>query len=170
MADLSDADLSDADTADLVDRGDGPGTAGLGAWVEKINALTLVTSDMARSVAFYSDLGFELNYGGSNDEFTSLRAGPGYLNLQFVADWEPPSQVWGRVILWVDDVDAVHRRGLAAGHPPSTEPTDAPWGERYFHIADPDGHELSFARPLTRPASGFGNSAVSGDLGGACDH
>ena len=24
------------------------------------------------------------------------------------------------------------------------------WGERYFHIADPDGHELSFAKPLVR--------------------
>jgi uncharacterized glyoxalase superfamily protein PhnB len=29
-----------------------------------------------------------------------------------------------------------------------TEPADAPWGERYFHVRDPDGHELSFARPL----------------------
>ncbi|MHC4164482.1 MAG: VOC family protein, partial [Planctomycetota bacterium] len=27
-------------------------------------------------------------------------------------------------------------------------PADAEWGERYFHITDPDGHELSFARPL----------------------
>jgi hypothetical protein len=26
----------------------------------------------------------------------------------------------------------------------------APWGERYFHIQDRDGHELSFARPLAR--------------------
>jgi uncharacterized glyoxalase superfamily protein PhnB len=26
-------------------------------------------------------------------------------------------------------------------------PRDAPWGERYFHMRDPDGHELSFARP-----------------------
>ncbi|MEE9270499.1 MAG: VOC family protein, partial [Candidatus Krumholzibacteria bacterium] len=25
----------------------------------------------------------------------------------------------------------------------------AEWGERYFHITDPDGHELSFARPLS---------------------
>jgi hypothetical protein len=25
---------------------------------------------------------------------------------------------------------------------------NAPWGERCFHIHDPDGHELSFARPL----------------------
>ncbi|MQG14065.1 MAG: VOC family protein, partial [SAR202 cluster bacterium] len=22
------------------------------------------------------------------------------------------------------------------------------WGERYFHINDPDAHELSFAKPL----------------------
>jgi uncharacterized glyoxalase superfamily protein PhnB len=31
-------------------------------------------------------------------------------------------------------------------HPDS--PQDASWGERYFHLADPDGHELSFARPI----------------------
>ena len=30
------------------------------------------------------------------------------------------------------------------------EPADAPWGERYFHVRDPDGHELSFARPLAQ--------------------
>jgi catechol 2,3-dioxygenase-like lactoylglutathione lyase family enzyme len=27
-------------------------------------------------------------------------------------------------------------------------PRDASWGERYFHMLDPDGHELSFAQPL----------------------
>jgi hypothetical protein len=27
-------------------------------------------------------------------------------------------------------------------------PRDASWGELYFHMLDPDGHELSFARPL----------------------
>ena len=27
-------------------------------------------------------------------------------------------------------------------------PQDASWGERYFHMRDPDGHELSFAPPL----------------------
>ena len=29
------------------------------------------------------------------------------------------------------------------------DPRDAPWGERYFHMRDPDGHELSSARPPT---------------------
>jgi uncharacterized glyoxalase superfamily protein PhnB len=42
----------------------------------------------------------------------------------------------------------VHARALAAGLSPETDPADAPWGERYFHLSDPDGHELSFARPL----------------------
>jgi catechol-2,3-dioxygenase len=34
----------------------------------------------------------------------------------------------------------------------SEKPRNASWGERYFHMLDPDGHELSFARPL-RPAA-----------------
>ena len=57
---------------------------------------------------------------------------------------------WGRVIFYVEDVDAVDRQAIDAGHHPSFVPTDAPWGERYFHIRDPHGHELSFARPLAR--------------------
>ena len=36
---------------------------------------------------------------------------------------------------------------MAAGYTPDTAPADAPWRERYYHIADPDGHEISFARP-----------------------
>ncbi|MDQ6724001.1 MAG: VOC family protein [Thermoproteota archaeon] len=27
------------------------------------------------------------------------------------------------------------------------EPMDAPWGERYFHIREPGGYQLSFAKP-----------------------
>jgi uncharacterized glyoxalase superfamily protein PhnB len=42
----------------------------------------------------------------------------------------------------------MYGRALAAAFKPSTTPRDAEWGERYFHLTDPDGHELSFARPL----------------------
>lgn len=116
--------------------------------IESISAVTLVCTDMAASLDFYLALGFSLRYGGPDSPFTSLRAGPGFLNLQLDPRWQPPAEVWGRVIFWVDDVDAFHARALAAGRTPSTAPSDAPWGERYFHISDPDGHELSFARPL----------------------
>ena len=47
-----------------------------------------------------------------------------------------------------DDVDALYQTALKVGYLPSTTPRDAEWGERYFHLTDPDGHELSFARPL----------------------
>jgi hypothetical protein len=30
----------------------------------------------------------------------------------------------------------------------ATVPHDAEWGERFFYLIDPDGHELSFARAL----------------------
>jgi uncharacterized glyoxalase superfamily protein PhnB len=37
---------------------------------------------------------------------------------------------------------------LAAGYTP-TPPQNGVWGERYFHLTDPNGHELSFAQLLT---------------------
>ena len=116
--------------------------------IESISAVTLAVSDMATSVAFYGDLGFALRYGGADQPFTSFVVGAGFLNLQLDPDHAPVAAIWGRVIFWVDDVDAVHARAVAAGHHPATSPADAPWGERYFHLRDPDGHELSFARPL----------------------
>jgi catechol 2,3-dioxygenase-like lactoylglutathione lyase family enzyme len=102
---------------------------------------------MARAVRFYQALGFVLSHGGVSDAFSSLRAGAGFLNL--IA--ESPGRSWswwGRVIFHVADVDALYRRALAAGLRPEAPPRDAPWGERFFHLTDPDGHELSFARLL----------------------
>ncbi len=112
-----------------------------------ISAITLATHDMARAVAFYRALGFVLKFGGPAASFTSFHAGSGYLNLtqmQAERTWS----WWGRVIFYVDDVDAQHARAVSVGLSPEFAPRDATWGERYFHIVDPDGHELSFARPL----------------------
>jgi uncharacterized glyoxalase superfamily protein PhnB len=33
------------------------------------------------------------------------------------------------------------------------EPTDALWGERFFHIRDPDGYQLTFATPISRESN-----------------
>jgi catechol 2,3-dioxygenase-like lactoylglutathione lyase family enzyme len=116
--------------------------------VESISAVTLLTTDMRAAVAFYRTLGFRLLYGGDDATFTSFGVGPGYLNLQFDPVPSLPRPVWGRVVFWVADVDALYHRARNAGFDVQTEPADAPWGERYFHVRDPDGHELSIARPL----------------------
>lgn len=112
---------------------------------ESLSAVTLGVTDMAASCDFYGSLGFEVVHGGSDAPFTSFAVGAGFLNLQLVAATETG---WGRFIVHVDDVDAMYARSVAAGLAPTMPPSDAPWGERYFHIDDPDGHEVSFARPL----------------------
>lgn len=115
--------------------------------IESIDAVTLATHDMARAVGFYRSLGFELRYGGEGADFSSFHAGPGFLNL--IA--QPSDQQWswwGRLIFHVSDVDAMYEHVVGLGLRPEAPPRDAEWGERYFHMTDPDGHELSFARPL----------------------
>jgi len=117
-----------------------------------LNAITLRTSDMAASVAFYERIGLVRTFGGADAVFSSLRIGSDtFVNLQFDETWTADRGGWGRFILWVDDVDAVHQRLLDSGVVPQTEPADAVWGERYFHVLDPAGHEVSIARPLVPP-------------------
>jgi uncharacterized glyoxalase superfamily protein PhnB len=29
-------------------------------------------------------------------------------------------------------------------------PKDASWGERFFHVSEPDGYQLSFAQPIAK--------------------
>jgi catechol 2,3-dioxygenase-like lactoylglutathione lyase family enzyme len=115
--------------------------------IEFISAVTLATHDMARAVRFYRMLGFEVIYGGDSAAFTSFRAGTGYLNL-IAQPAERKWSWWGRVIFYHSDVDSLHAEVIAAGYRADTAPRDAEWGERFFHVTDPDGHELSFAKPL----------------------
>jgi uncharacterized glyoxalase superfamily protein PhnB len=103
--------------------------------IECISAITLATHDMSRAVRFYRMLGFEIIYGGGD---LNLIAQP----IEREWSW------WGRVIFYHSDVDSLHASMIAAGYPPDTAPRDAEWGERFFHVTDPDGHELSFAKPL----------------------
>ena len=78
--------------------------------------------------------------------FSSLRAKDtqsAILNLE----QGKPEPHWVRLIFYVADVDALWNHLKDRGFDPEI-PRDASWGERYFHMPDPDGHELSFARPL----------------------
>lgn len=112
--------------------------------IQSLSAVTFAVADMARACGFYDALGFERLYGGPDSDFTSYAAGPNYLNI-FVG---APKAGWGRAIFYVADVDAFHQHCKEAGLTPDFAPSDAPWDERYFHITDPDGNELSFAKPL----------------------
>ena len=77
--------------------------------------------------------------------FTTMRVGDSVINLRRVP--VGVSHGWGRVILRVRGVDALHRDLVEKGLTPDA-PRDAEWGERYFEIPDPDGFVISFAEPL----------------------
>jgi len=129
--------------------------------VHKISAVTLLIRDMKRSCNFYSKIpGLKKVYGGSEDSFTSYEIGENssvYLNLELCklsnSDEHGESKNLLRIILHTDDVDKLYtyfKNDQIISHLISfeNEPSNASWGERYFHIRDPDGFILSFAQSL----------------------
>jgi catechol 2,3-dioxygenase-like lactoylglutathione lyase family enzyme len=139
--------------------------------VSEISAITLRIMKMDRSCHFYSQIpGFRLVYGGSsNDIFSTYEIGDStrskiYLNLELIRPTNDQNiqnghvtnaTRWhfGRIIFHTDDVDKLYDY-FKNNESISTEvifenvPTDAPWGERYFHIREPDGYQLSFATSI----------------------
>jgi hypothetical protein len=83
-------------------------------------------------------------YGGPHAAFTSLRTAGAQDAILHLEHWTSSS---GGGLFHVKDVDQLwahlKARGLDAARL-----QDASWGERYFHLHDPGGHELSFAKPL----------------------
>ena len=122
--------------------------------VSKISAVTLLVSDMKRSVDFYSKIpNFKVVYGGSDTQFTSFLIDDkvkSYLNLRLN---KTHSTDFGRIIFYTDNVDELFAymqndkivSGLGRFE---SKPQDATWGERFFHMLDPDGYKMSFATPI----------------------
>jgi uncharacterized glyoxalase superfamily protein PhnB len=54
--------------------------------------------------------------------------------------------VWMSV--WVDDVDAVHKRCIEKGIEVVWPPTNMEWGVREMHIRHPDGHVFRISRGI----------------------
>ncbi len=143
--------------------------------VYRISAITLKVKDMEKSSSLYSKIpGFRLRYGGEpSDRFTTFEIGKEgsnvttYLNLECLEDDEDSSDFFkkpnlgknrgsedfGRVIFHVENVDELysymkHNEYISKSIVFENEPANAPWGERFFHIREPDGYQLSFAQPL----------------------
>ena len=94
-----------------------------------INALTLCTADMARSCAFYAAVGLKPTFGGPDSPFTTFSANEPvtadnnamHINLMLAPSYVPPPPQpgapggWGRAVIFVTDVDALHTRMSRAG-------------------------------------------------------
>lgn len=118
--------------------------------IQLISAITLTVRAMPEALTFYTTLGFTLRYGGPQSAFSTLQAGEAFVNLTVAPTYTPTW--WGRTIFRVPDVDALYRAVCAQGLTPAAPPQNGSWGERYFHLTDPNGHELSFAQLLPAPS------------------
>jgi catechol 2,3-dioxygenase-like lactoylglutathione lyase family enzyme len=135
--------------------------------VYQISAVTLMVKNMEKSCNFYSQIpGFKLEYGGTPaDTFTTFKIGNSsdtHLNLELRnknnddntnLDNLKTRIDFGRIIFHTDDVDGLYSylkndNNILKLISFENQPKDALWGERFFHIRDPDGYQLSFAKPI----------------------
>jgi catechol 2,3-dioxygenase-like lactoylglutathione lyase family enzyme len=126
----------------------------------RLDMIGLVVADMARSLAFYRELGFEFDADAEQKGHVEATL-PGGVRIawdsieevhKFDPDWTPPSgdSRIGLAFL-VDspgDVDATYERLTTAGYDGHREPWDAFWGQRYASLRDPDGNGVDLFCPL----------------------
>ncbi|MER5750524.1 VOC family protein [Streptomyces sp. NPDC002088] len=126
----------------------------------RFDAIGLVVSDMAASVAFYRRLGFAFPEGSEQEPHAEAEL-PGGLRLlldtedtvrSFRPEWRAPSG-GGRAALALrcegpGEVDAVFEELVSAGCRGELKPWDAFWGQRYAVVLDPDGNGVDLFAPL----------------------
>jgi catechol 2,3-dioxygenase-like lactoylglutathione lyase family enzyme len=115
----------------------------------QLNAIGIVTSDMARSIRFYRLLGLDVPETPDEGHVdTSLPNGSRLMldtedvMRSFRPDWT--RETGNQVALAFEcaspsEVDEVYGRAVDAGFHGEKEPWDAFWGHRYAQLRDPDG-------------------------------
>ncbi|OBB12098.1 glyoxalase [Mycolicibacterium setense] len=120
--------------------------------------IEIVTTDLTRSLNFYRLLGLPVPRPDGPHVEVAL---PGGNRLAFDTEeviagmhpgWTPPTGP-GRVALAFGlaspaEVDELYERLTGAGHPGTLTPFDAPWGQRYATVEDPDGTSVDLFAPL----------------------
>ena len=126
----------------------------------RLDLVGMVVADMARSLAFYRRLGFDLPPEADAEPHVEA-ALPGGLRIawdtidtihSFDPGWLPPTggHRIGLAFACDDpaDVDATFATLVAARYEGRHEPWDAFWGQRYAAVTDPDGNPVDLFAPL----------------------
>ncbi len=115
----------------------------------QLNALGIVTSDMARSIAFYRLIGLEVPETPDEGHVDTLLPNGVRLMLDseetvrsFRPEWT--RETGNQLSLAFEcaspaEVDEFYERVVAAGFDGEKAPWDAFWGQRYAQLRDPDG-------------------------------
>lgn len=125
----------------------------------RFDAIGLVVSDMANTLAFYRALGLEFADGAETEAHVEATVSGG-LRLMFdtielvqsFSDHHPASGGHRMSLAFLcdgpSDVDRVYTSLVEAGHRGQLEPFDAFWGQRYATVLDPDDNPVDLFAPL----------------------
>ncbi|WP_026874684.1 VOC family protein [Jiangella gansuensis] len=122
-------------------------------------SIEFAVADMGRSLRFYRDLGLAVPDGAESAPHAEIPLAPGVKLLldtheslaSFVPDYTPSEDGGASLAFDCGDpagVDEAYAKMVAAGHPGHLEPWDAPWGQRYAVVLDPDGNGIDFYAAL----------------------
>jgi len=129
----------------------------------ELNAIGIVASDVARSIAFYRLLGVDVPEEGEGHIEATLPSGTRFMLDEesvvksFRPDWT--RETGNQLALAFEcsspaEVDELWSRAKDAGFEADKEPWDAFWGQRYAQLRDPDGVPVDLFAwlPDARPA------------------
>jgi predicted enzyme related to lactoylglutathione lyase len=122
----------------------------------QIAAVAVSATDLSRTVAFYEGLGFRFPPLEAGTEHIEAEAGV-RLMIDTAAlleglHGEPPrpgnTAAFAVLFDAPGEVDDAAGRAAGAGGTVVHDPFDAPWGQRYATVADPDGYRVDLFCPL----------------------
>ncbi|MEZ4523259.1 MAG: VOC family protein [Thermomicrobiales bacterium] len=123
------------------------------------DAIGIVATDMAKTLAFYRLLGLEFPEGAESEGHVEAELAGGFRVMfdtievvESFSSYEPPAG--GRAVGFAfrcaspSDVDATFAAVTAAGYEAKKEPFDAFWDQRYASVLDPDGNPVDLYAAL----------------------
>ena len=122
------------------------------------DAIGIIASDMARTVTFFELLGCERSFDEEGhkeftfangfrlmidsvemiESFSTYEAAVGGRNVGLAFGCDSPAEV-----------DELHAKVVAAGFESHAAPFDAPWGQRYASVLDPDQNPVDLYASLS---------------------
>jgi catechol 2,3-dioxygenase-like lactoylglutathione lyase family enzyme len=127
----------------------------------RLAAVGIVASDLGRTLDFYRRCGLPVPTGAEDQPHVEVPLGAGLRLLfdtedtirSFHPDWRPPER-GGRLGIAFElpdpvAVDAAYAELTGAGGHGELPPFDAPWGQRYAVVHDPDGNGVDLYAPLS---------------------
>ncbi|MFD7030217.1 VOC family protein [Streptomyces sp. NPDC059917] len=128
----------------------------------KLGLINIIAADVPKTLAFYRRLGLDIPEAADAQDHVEVPIAPGVVIAfdtegvyqGFDADWRSPAPRTHErqsLVFYSDtpaEVDDLYNALLEVGGTPRRPLQDAPWGERYGSLFDPNGLEVTLVATL----------------------